>query len=375
MRIQFGLPDREKSGKMEEQLETISNFSHLESIINALPYPVLILNSKRQIVFSNKGAIEELGAESLSDFLGKKPGEAINCNNSHKSEYGCGTSRHCQLCGIFTTILKSQREDRIINADCRIISGKDEDLEFYNYEVSSTPISFENEQYLIISLVDNTDLKKKEMLEKLFYHDLLNTAGNIRNLFQLIRSSDDQSAKNHFMDILDNLSKELVDEIQGQRHISSAERGELNINLEEMNSLRILKLSGDQFNNNKKWDNPVIIDETSEDVNFKSDRGLVARILKNMIKNALEASGKGSKVKILSRKEDGYLEFQVNNPEEMPENVKIQVFQKSFSTKSKGRGYGTYSMKLLGEKYLGGKVSFTSNSAEGTTFTLCLPLD
>ena len=67
-------------------------------------------------------------------------------------------------------------------------------------------------------------------------------------------------------------------------------------------------------------------------------------------------------------------EFAVHNPEVMPPEVQLQLFQRSFSTKGEpGRGIGTYSIKLLGERYLKGKVAFTSQEPQGTTFTLTLP--
>jgi signal transduction histidine kinase len=44
------------------------------------------------------------------------------------------------------------------------------------------------------------------------------------------------------------------------------------------------------------------------------------------------------------------------------------VFQRSFSTKGTGRGLGTYSIKLLTERYLGGRVWFESAEGHGTTF-------
>ena len=66
--------------------------------------------------------------------------------------------------------------------------------------------------------------------------------------------------------------------------------------------------------------------------------------------------------------------FAVHRPAVMPEEVQLQMFQRSFSTKGQpGRGIGTYSMKLLGERYLGGQVQFDSRPPEGTTFTLSLP--
>jgi CheY-like chemotaxis protein len=59
----------------------------------------------------------------------------------------------------------------------------------------------------------------------------------------------------------------------------------------------------------------------------------------------------------------------------MPLAVQERIFLRSFSTKSRqGRGLGTYSMKLLGEQYLGGKVSFISNEQSGTVFHFDVPL-
>jgi len=69
------------------------------------------------------------------------------------------------------------------------------------------------------------------------------------------------------------------------------------------------------------------------------------------------------------------VDFSVNNPSKMSIEVQKQIFQRSFSTKGSGWGIGTYSMKLFGEKYLGGTVSFESSEEEGTTFHIVLPKD
>ena len=57
----------------------------------------------------------------------------------------------------------------------------------------------------------------------------------------------------------------------------------------------------------------------------------------------------------------------------MSQEAQLQVFQRSFSTKGRGRGLGTYSVKLLSERYLGGRVSFSSTPEAGTVFRLFLP--
>jgi sensor histidine kinase regulating citrate/malate metabolism len=62
----------------------------------------------------------------------------------------------------------------------------------------------------------------------------------------------------------------------------------------------------------------------------------------------------------------------VHNMSFMSPEVKLQVFMRSFSTKGMQRGLGTYSMKIFGEQYLGGKVNFTSDPQNGTTFFIDL---
>jgi sensor histidine kinase regulating citrate/malate metabolism len=58
----------------------------------------------------------------------------------------------------------------------------------------------------------------------------------------------------------------------------------------------------------------------------------------------------------------------------IPRDVQLQLFKRSFSTKGEGRGLGTYSMKLLTERYLNGRVGFRTSESAGTTFTASYPL-
>jgi len=66
--------------------------------------------------------------------------------------------------------------------------------------------------------------------------------------------------------------------------------------------------------------------------------------------------------------------FTATNPDAIPPEVVPRIFQRSFSTKpGAGHGLGTYSMRLLAEQYLGGRVTFTTSLEAGTTFSLTLP--
>ena len=94
-----------------------------------------------------------------------------------------------------------------------------------------------------------------------------------------------------------------------------------------------------------------------------------------MVKNALEAVKSGDYVELRFDREDGAPVFSVWNRGAIPEHIASRVFQRSFSTKGEsGRGIGTYSMRLIGQQYLGGIVDFISSPDDGTTFSIVLPL-
>ncbi len=110
------------------------------------------------------------------------------------------------------------------------------------------------------------------------------------------------------------------------------------------------------------------------DLNLRTDRVLLRRIVGNLTKNALEASRKGSVIRLTAAATPICVEIRVNNPGEIPAHVQSQLFKRSFSTSGDpGRGLGTYSIKLFSERYLAGHVSFSSTREDGTTFTVSLP--
>lgn len=105
----------------------------------------------------------------------------------------------------------------------------------------------------------------------------------------------------------------------------------------------------------------------------RTDPTVLRRIVGNMLLNALEASDRGMTVEVAFEQNGTTVRIAVTNPGEIPVQVQLQIFQRSFSSKgTPGRGIGTYSMKLFGERYLGGQVGFTSRNGL-TTFFIVLP--
>jgi len=111
-----------------------------------------------------------------------------------------------------------------------------------------------------------------------------------------------------------------------------------------------------------------------DDLVVQSDASLIVRVLCNMITNALEASEPGQTVRIWAELTAEGIMFGVWNHQPVPEAIRLRIFQRNYSTKSGlGRGLGAYSMKLFGEKILGGRIDFITSEEDGTTFHFVLP--
>jgi signal transduction histidine kinase len=167
----------------------------------------------------------------------------------------------------------------------------------------------------------------------------------------------------------------LIEEIDAQRILLRAESGELVLKPEPVGSLRVLQDAVALYTRHPvAQDRFLRLDEKAVDVSVVSDKVLLTRILCNMVKNGLEACRAQQTVTVGCSASNGTVEFWVHNPGHMTREVQLQVFQRSFSTKGRGRGLGTYSIKLLTERYLKGQVSFTSTAESGTVFTVHCPL-
>jgi signal transduction histidine kinase len=156
-----------------------------------------------------------------------------------------------------------------------------------------------------------------------------------------------------------------------QKQIRAAENGDLQINIEPINSMEFINSTIGKISSHIIGiDKQIILDGNSADIDIETDKVLFQRIMINMLKNALESTPQKGSVITGIQIHDKKIRFWVKNDLVIPEDVQMQMFQRSFSTKGNGRGIGNYSIKLLTENYLKGKVSFISNKTAGTVFSI-----
>ena len=369
----FAPPIRASKEKIKEDFAILKNAEVVQLIINALPDVVAILNKERQIVFGNKVLLKFLGMLDEKDFLGLRLGEAVHCVNSSIMHAGCGTSEKCRYCGAVNAIWDSQKIQEKVSKECRITTIEKGKSDYLDLQVTATPFVYQQQEFTILAIEDKSDSKRRAMLERIFFHDIINIAGGLKGVSELLSDTKSIEETDEYIGMVGELSTELLDEIVSQRALAFAESKELQPVFTNTNSLKVLTESMNCLKHHQiAFAKELKLADECISVQFETDSVLLKRVLVNMLKNALEASKQGGIVTLSSTKEGEFIVFKVHNAGFMSQEVQAQVFQRSFSTKGSGRGLGTYSIKLLSENYLNGSVSFSSSPEEGTTFKVSL---
>lgn len=122
-----------------------------------------------------------------------------------------------------------------------------------------------------------------------------------------------------------------------------------------------------------------------ENVSFKSnfekiiiniDKPQIVRIITNLVKNSIQACQNVSspKINVTIKKKDNLVEIKVHdNGHGIPEDVRPNVFEPNFTTKSGGMGLGLGMVKNLVNSYEG-KINFETKIDRGTIFKITFPL-
>lgn len=358
--------------EIEREHSRLSSITLLKDMLESYPDAVVVLNKYRQIVAMNK-KMEEFSDLKREELLGSRPGDAIFCVNRSIGHSGCGSSQFCQVCGANRAIAQCQLDEKSQVQECRITRNVGAGIESLDLRVWANPIEFFGEKYAIFAVKDITDEKRRKILERIFFHDLINYAGGIRSFFQVLPALSPEEAK-EMQELASDMSNHLLDEIEAQRDLCAAERGDLQVKIETVDVLPLLKQLCEVYQHHHVADGKRIAPvRTCGRTVIPTSKVLLGRIIGNLVKNALEASRAGQTVTVSFSNEDCPL-FEVHNEECMPEDVQLQMFQRSFTTKGgNGRGLGSYSVRLLTERYLKGQVSFQSNTQQGTRFFIRLP--
>lgn len=370
----FASPERAPAEAVSAQHAALSGTAYVADILDALPHIAMVTNRHRQIVLANRPLLDLLGIADSGMLLGQRPGELVACIHADEMEAGCGTAEACAVCGAVNAILECQRTGQKISRETRITARRGGELEQFDLLVTATPLRVRDEDYVVVSMTDTSNEKRRQALERIFFHDILNTAGAVHGVLELLRDAASPDEMGELVTIADQGAHQLLEQIQSQRTLMLAESGDLVPDIVTVDALELVTEVATQYRTHEAAAGRILVlADDCATTPFETDRAMVGRVLGNLIKNALEASAAGDTVTVGCRADDDGVEFWVHNPAVMPRHVQLQVFQRSFSTKGRNRGLGTYSVRLLTERYLKGNVAFESTPEKGTTFRVRYP--
>ncbi len=372
--IGYNVNNRANVQQINREFEYFQSMPLLITALDLTHTNVLILNQTRQLVYANKNLLNLLGIQDIKIALGQRPGELVHCKYSDANINGCGTDTACGSCGVLNLLLKAIVDNIDVSGECAIpLKTNNSTL---NLILSLTPYQSQLGTYYFVTLQDMTDTLQKRALERIFFHDILNTSGAIRGILKLLENEVQESILGD-VKIVSDAFDSMIDEINFQKVIGDAEHRDIEADKITLFTTELIQnLAKFYQHHNIATNKKILVSNDSLNLAFESDYALLKRVLGNMIKNGLEASSPGQSITLGANRSVNHesVRIWVHNNGAIPESSIPRIFYKNFSSKGKGRGLGTYSIKLIGETYLHGKVGFTTNQLEGTTFYIELPL-
>ena len=373
METQFLPAKRTDVRVFNQQVEEVSKSPVMTALLDTMAGLLVVLNEDRQVVAINDAFLSTLGIEDPDKVLGLRLGESLKCEHAYKQPGGCGTTAYCSTCGsaiAMMTAISENRADEQLCALTAVLDGAKHDLSLL---IKAHPITIEGNRWILVIAQDVTQQQFWANLESVFFHDINNILSTLSGYGEILAMDlPDNKEVRKVNAAIERLQKEMA----LQRSLSSRKDAKyLPLKSEKSSTDRIKQETGILIHRHRAANGKTIVEKwPRENIKLHTDALLVSRVLGNMIINALEASAEGDTVKLTTLVEPAHITWEIWNAGFIPADIQKRVFQRHFSTKANfGRGLGTFSMKLFGERYLKGKVSFTSTEADGTTFRFRLP--
>ena len=139
---------------------------------------------------------------------------------------------------------------------------------------------------------------------------------------------------------------------------------------EKLNIVKAVRLSLEIFK-----EKHIVFESNEDKIIINIDRPQIVRIMTNLIKNAVQAceNTNSPSIKVSIKKMSKTVSISVkDNGNGIPLNIRKNIFEPNFTTKSGGMGLGLGMVKNLVNSYEG-KIDFESKVNKGTTFKITFP--
>ncbi|MFC1628496.1 response regulator [Gemmatimonadota bacterium] len=219
----------------------------------------------------------------------------------------------------------------------------------------------------------------REDVERITKHDLKNPLQVIIGAPDVIKLGDNLTEQqNKMLESIRTSGYRMLDMVDRSLDLYKMETGVYNYEPTSVDLVQVVNkilVEMERLASNKELELNVVLDEEpvaeGASFNIESEDLLCYSLLANLIKNAIEASPDGEKIKI-SLQSGGQPRVAVHNQGVVPESIRERFFEKyATEGKQKGTGLGTYSALLMAST-MGGEIAMETGEAAGTTITVQL---
>jgi hypothetical protein len=346
------------------------------ALLEAHPGPALVLNRSRQVVAANAGAAAFAGTDPR-ELIGRRPGEVFDCANVRRGTGGCGTSPGCAFCALGRA-LSDAEQGRPFAPKVQSLMRRDGGDGAGEFEIRLAEISSGVDGPLtLVTFRDTGPERRRRVFERSLVDNLLDAASVVRSAASASGRVAAAGGEDRVTGLLAAASRTLADEALFHQYLLAAEAGDLQPVWEDVDLRALLVELGRALRHHPAGAGRRLLIRCPKGLQARTDRVLLQRAVRNLVRNALEASAPGDRVDVDATAGDGGagVDLRVHNAQVMTPEVREQVFKRSFSTKAaEGRGIGLHAARLFVERYLGGTVGFESAAPGGTVFWIRIPL-
>ncbi len=155
------LRDITKIRDLDERVKDESN--SLKTIFNASPVGMVILDEFGAIANINDSALKIMNI-TFSNAMNKQFGDAFFCDGSQETECGCGEGKKCKTCPFQEALRKALDDNQTIGQIDVQVCFKHHGIEGYIWlRISIAPTKIGGKKNVVITMIDVTDSKEKEL--------------------------------------------------------------------------------------------------------------------------------------------------------------------------------------------------------------------
>lgn len=103
------------------------------------------------------------------------------------------------------------------------------------FKITSSPINLSGNVFYLVTMEDIGDEKRRSAPERIFFHDLLNSAAGFNGLLKILKVGSTPEKTTELINLSDETNRSIIGEITLHRQMRAAEDGYLQVKIEPTN--------------------------------------------------------------------------------------------------------------------------------------------